>query len=82
MRYDDDNRLFDDPSAAGRPSPIPGAAGSCDEGTPARREQIEIALEIERLIARCEASSLPFVAYLLRVARAALAEGLGERARR
>lgn len=48
----------------------------------ARREHIEIALEIDRLIERCEGASLPFVAYLLRVARAAMSENLGERVRR
>ena len=49
---------------------------------PRREEQIEIALEIDRLCERCEEASLPFVAYLLRVARAALTEVMGERPRR
>ena len=49
---------------------------------PQREEQVEIALEIDRLADRCERASLPFVAYLLRVARAALAENMGERPRR
>lgn len=48
---------------------------------PLRREHIEIALEIDRLADRCDAATLPFVAYLLRVARAALSEALGERRR-
>ena len=50
--------------------------------TSTRATQIEIALEIDRLAKRCDETSLPFVAYLLRVARAALAEELGERPQR
>ena len=43
---------------------------------------VEVAIEIDRLIARCEAMRMPLVAYLLRIARDELSDSLGERTRR
>lgn len=50
--------------------------------TNGRGEVVEIAIDLDRLIARCEARNLRLVAYLLRVSRDELSDMLGERARR
>ena len=50
--------------------------------TTGRGAVVEVAIELDRLIARCEAMQMRLVAYLLRVARDELADSLGERTRR
>lgn len=53
-----------------------------EAATSERGATVEIAIEIDRLIARCEALNLRLVAYLLRIARDELSDTLGERVRR
>ena len=57
-----------------------------DENSPkatnGRGSLVEMAIELDGLIARSEAHGMPFVAYLLRVARDEISERLGERVRR
>ena len=43
---------------------------------------VELAIELDAMIARAQTLNLPMVAYLLRVARDEVSETLGERARR
>ena len=42
---------------------------------------VELAIELDAMIARAQTLNLPMVAYLLRVARDEVSETLGERAR-
>ena len=50
--------------------------------TTGRGAIVELAIDLDAMIARAQAMQLPMVAYLLRVARDEISDTLGERVRR